>query len=70
MFKHLRLLASAAAVAFCLEPLQASDDFAFMLEEVPGSDFIIGNGEGEGGCMVHNPGYDFNDGILPVAASC
>lgn len=22
-----------------------------------------------GGCMVHNPGYDFNDAILPIAAS-
>jgi hippurate hydrolase len=52
-----------------LEPLQASDDFAFMLEQVPGSYFIVGNGEGEGGCMVHNPDYDFNDDILPVTAS-
>ena len=52
-----------------LEPLQASDDFAFMLEAVPGSYFIVGNGEGEGGCMVHNPDYDFNDAILPVTAS-
>ncbi|RBH51379.1 amidohydrolase, partial [Pseudomonas sp. MWU13-2860] len=30
---------------------------------------IIGNGDGEGGCMVHNPGYDFNDQILPLGAS-
>ena len=31
---------------------------------------FIGNGEGErGGCSVHNPGYDFNDDILAVAAS-
>ncbi|MGE8678567.1 MAG: M20 aminoacylase family protein [Achromobacter marplatensis] len=52
-----------------LQPLQASDDFAFMLEAVPGSYFIVGNGEGEGGCMVHNPDYDFNDDILPVTAS-
>jgi len=52
-----------------LEPLQASDDFAFMLNAVPGNYFIIGNGDGVGGCMVHNPGYDFNDAILPVAAS-
>lgn len=52
-----------------LQPLQASDDFALMLEQVPGSYFIVGNGEGEGGCMVHNPDYDFNDDILPVTAS-
>jgi hippurate hydrolase len=30
---------------------------------------IIGNGDGEGGCMVHNPGYDFNDAALPTGAS-
>ena len=30
----------------------------------------IGNGvEGKGSCMVHNPGYDFNDGALPYGAS-
>ena len=33
-------------------------------------DLIVGNGTGEiGGCMVHNPNYDFNDEILPVGAS-
>ena len=46
-------------------PLTGSEDFAFMLERVPGSYLLIGNGAGEaggqGGCMVHNPGYDFND---------
>ena len=34
-----------------------------------GAYIIIGNGEGEGGCEVHNPGYDFNDEILPLGAS-
>ena len=49
-------------------PLTGSEDFAFMLERVPGSYVLIGNGTnntdgspGAGGCMVHNPGYDFND---------
>jgi hippurate hydrolase len=44
-------------------PLTGSEDFAFMLERVPGSYVLIGNGvDGQaGGCMVHNPGYDFND---------
>jgi len=44
-------------------PLTGSEDFAFMLERVPGSYVLIGNGEDPagGGCMVHNPGYDFND---------
>ncbi len=56
-----------------LAPLTGSEDFSFMLQECPGCYLIVGNGEGEhhhtGGCMVHNPGYDFNDAILPIAAS-
>jgi hippurate hydrolase len=56
-----------------MAPLQASDDFAFMLNAVPGSYFIVGNGNGQPGdgpgCMVHNTGYDFNDAILPTTAS-
>ncbi|MGU7775740.1 M20 aminoacylase family protein [Burkholderia sp. MR1-5-21] len=51
------------------EPLTGSEDFAFMLEHCPGSYFIIGNDEEEGGCSVHNPHYDFNDSILPVGAA-
>ena len=54
-------------------PLTGSEDFAFMLERCPGSYLLIGNGAGEGpaahACMVHNPGYDFNDDILPVGAA-
>ena len=50
--------------------LTASEDFAFMLQKVPGCYFFVGNGaRGEpGGCMVHNPGYDFNDRIIGPAA--
>ena len=41
------------------------------LRERPGSYFLLGNGEkGEkGGCMVHNPGYDFNDDIITTGAT-
>ncbi|GJG94851.1 M20 aminoacylase family protein [Cupriavidus pauculus] len=50
--------------------LNGSEDFAWMLNAVPGCYLILGNGEGEfGGCMVHNPGYDFNDAVLPLGAS-
>ena len=38
------------------------------LQEVPGAFVWIGNGPGEGGCELHNPAYDFNDAILPVAS--
>ena len=48
-----------------------SEDFAWMLAELPGCYLLLGNGEGEfGGCMVHNPGYDFNDRVLPLGAAC
>jgi hippurate hydrolase len=47
----------------------ASEDFAYMLEHRPGAYIQIGNGDGEGGCEVHNPGYDFNDAALPFGAS-
>ncbi|WP_042883514.1 M20 aminoacylase family protein [Cupriavidus necator] len=50
--------------------LNGSEDFAWMLNAVPGCYLILGNGEGEfGGCMVHNPGYDFNDAVLPLGAA-
>jgi len=51
------------------KPAMGSEDFAFMLEEKPGCYIWIGNGDGEGSCMVHNPGYDFNDDILSLGAS-
>jgi len=52
------------------EPVTGSEDFAFFLEQVPGCYVFIGNGVGSvGGCMVHNPGYDFNDRVLPTGAS-
>ena len=50
-------------------PGMGSEDFAYMLKEKPGSYIWIGNGDGEGSCMVHNPGYDFNDEILPIGAT-
>ncbi|MDP4299698.1 M20 aminoacylase family protein [Leptothrix discophora] len=56
--------------------LSGSEDFAFMLERVPGSYLLIGNGatgSGDeprpGACMVHNPGYDFDDDNIAVGAA-
>jgi hippurate hydrolase len=51
-----------------LQPLTGSEDFAWFLQKCPGCYLIIGNGDGEGSCMVHNPGYDFNDDILMTGA--
>ncbi|CAD6527494.1 Hippurate hydrolase [Paraburkholderia hiiakae] len=52
-----------------MAPLTGSEDFSFLLERCAGSYLIIGNGDGEGGCMVHNPGYDFNDDCLATGAA-
>ncbi|KUZ69360.1 amidohydrolase [Burkholderia ubonensis] len=52
-----------------LQPIAASEDFAFMLNACPGSYLSIGNGDGAAGCALHNPGYDFNDAILATGAS-
>ena len=53
-----------------IPPLMGSEDFAYMAEVVPAAYAWIGNGvEGKGNCMVHNPGYDFNDDILAIGAS-
>jgi hippurate hydrolase len=51
------------------DPMMGAEDFAFMLEEKPGAYMWIGNGSQEGGCMLHNPHYDFNDDVLPLGAS-
>lgn len=51
-------------------PLLAGEDFAFMLERVPGAYLLFGQrGTDRGGTPVHNPGYDFNDDLLPIGAS-
>jgi len=59
------------------EPTMGAEDFSFMLEQVPGAYFFIGNGDGihreighgGGPCMLHNPSYDFNDQLLPLGGS-
>ena len=49
--------------------IMASEDFSFMLEARPGAYINIGNGDTVGSVPVHNPGYDFNDAILPMGAA-
>ncbi|NBT10169.1 MAG: amidohydrolase [Betaproteobacteria bacterium] len=49
--------------------LTGSEDFSFMLQQVPGSYLLIGNGDGPGSCMVHNPAYDFNDDIIATGSA-
>ena len=48
------------------ELVMGSEDFADMLKAVPGAYCTIGHG---GDVPVHNPGFVFDDAILPVGAS-
>lgn len=48
------------------ELVMGSEDFADMLKAVPGAYCTIGHG---GDVPVHNPGFIFDDAILPVGAS-
>jgi hippurate hydrolase len=57
-------------VVTTLPPTMGSEDFAWMLQDHPGCYIRVGNGEGmDGGCVVHNPGYDFNDDAAIYGAS-
>lgn len=63
-----RDLVGAERVNTDATPVMGSEDFAYMLKEKPGSYIFIGNGPGTGGCLLHNPLYDFNDDILVTGA--
>ena len=79
--KHAKLCASAAEVVVGStnvlrneKPSMGSADFSFLLNASEGAYIWIGNGlvpeDGpEGGCMLHNTQYDFNDEILPLGSS-
>ena len=43
-----------------------AEDFAYMLEERPGSYLCLGTGEG---ATLHHPEFDFNDEASPIGAS-
>jgi hippurate hydrolase len=58
-------------------PTMGAEDFAFMLQEVPGCYVWLGHGDGDhrlaghglGPCQLHNGSYDFNDDLLPIGAA-
>jgi amidohydrolase len=62
-------LVGDASVHCNYPPSMGAEDFSYMLNASQGAYIWIGNGEGEGGCMLHNSHYDFNDDILPLGAS-
>jgi hippurate hydrolase len=52
-----------------IPPVMGGEDFSFMLQKVPGAMLWLGNGPGEGNCLLHNPNYDFNNEAIPVGVS-
>ena len=61
-----RTIVDPAKVITRSQPKMGSEDFADMLHAVPGAYFWVGH---DGSVPIHNPGYIFDDRILPVAAS-
>ena len=51
------------------EPSMGAEDFAFMLQERPGSYVWLGTGTDLDCPKLHNPHYDFNDTQLPLGAA-
>jgi amidohydrolase len=47
-------------------PMMASEDFGFMMQQVPGAHVLLGNG---GSAEVHNHLYDFNDEAIPYGVA-
>ncbi len=49
-----------------IPPVMGGEDFSYMLEARPGAFIFIGNGDT---ANLHNPGYDFNDEVIPHGIS-
>lgn len=62
-------LVGEQSVVWDAEPSMGAEDFSHFLEQRPGCYVWIGNGPGEGGCVLHNARYDFNDDNLTLGAS-
>jgi amidohydrolase len=54
---------------FEAEPTMGAEDFSYMLAVRPGCYFFLGQSGDSCTAMVHNPGYDFNDSVLPIGSS-
>ncbi|WP_315741398.1 MULTISPECIES: M20 aminoacylase family protein [unclassified Bradyrhizobium] len=61
-----RTVVEPSKVLTRLIPKMGSEDFADMLQKIPGAYFWVGH---DGSVPVHNPGYVLDDKILPVGAS-
>ena len=50
------------------DPTMGGEDFSYLLQARPGAYVWLGQGGGPSGCFLHNPGYDFNDDVIPLGA--
>ena len=51
-----------------IDPTMGGEDFSYMLQARPGAYVFLGQGGGPNNCFLHNPGYDFNDEVIPLGA--
>ena len=59
-------LVGDAAVERAKPPGMGSEDFSFMMEQVPGAYLNVGNGDS---AALHNAKYDFNDAAIPFGSA-
>ena len=59
-------LVGEARVDRARPPGMGSEDFSFMMEQVPGAYLNVGNGNS---AALHNAAYDFNDAAIPYGAA-
>ena len=59
-------LVGEASVNRAKGPTMGSEDFAFMMEKVPGAYILVGNGDG---ASPHHPRYNFNDEAIPFGSA-
>ncbi len=50
-------------------PFMGSEDFAYMLQERPGTYFFLGSKVSGDEKPLHHPAYNFNDDLLPIGAA-
>ena len=52
-----------------IDPFMSSEDFSEYLQRVPGCIIRVGIKDEDHAVSLHNPNFDFNDEVLPVAVS-
>ena len=62
----MRAVAGKPHVCDDLKPVMGSEDFAFILRQVPGAIVFVGNGAS---APLHHPDYDFDDAAIPHGVS-